>query len=48
MPIATGERIGSVNIDIYETQNGDTFFYIQGNNEKIIPMLDYFSKLFRN
>lgn len=41
MPILTGQRIGNVNIDVYKTQDGQTFFYIQGNDRNVIPILDY-------
>lgn len=40
MPIS-GENIGDVHISVYETQNGETFFYLKADNEKVLPMLDY-------
>lgn len=40
MPIS-GQCIGNINIDVYETSNGETFFYMEGSNPNLIPMLDY-------
>ncbi len=40
MPIA-GESIGSVHINVYETPSGETFFYLNADNENVLPMLDY-------
>ncbi len=39
MPI-TGQHVGNIKIDIYSTSAGDTFFYIEGSNKNIVPVLD--------
>ena len=40
MPIS-GKSIGDVHISVYETPNGEPFFYLKADNEKVLPMLDY-------
>lgn len=40
MPI-TGEHIGNVNVQVFETSDGETLVYIEGNNRRVVPILDY-------
>ena len=35
------ELIGDVHINVCEAPNGDTFFYIEGTNKKVLPIINY-------
>lgn len=35
-----GKIVGSINITVCETNDGMNFFDVQGNTEKILPVLD--------
>ena len=36
-----GKNIGDIHINVYETQNGNNFFYIEATNKEVLPILDY-------
>ena len=39
MPII-GKILGDINISVYKTPDGKTFFYIKADNEDLLPLLD--------
>ena len=43
MPIAW-ENVGAVHISVYEDANGENLFYINADNEHLLPVLDYIEK----
>lgn len=44
MDTFTGEMIGGIHINVYQTEEGLKFFELQGDNEKILPVLDVIEK----
>lgn len=48
IPILEGKRIGTVDVEVYETLAGEIFFYIQGSNKRTIPILDYLENSLEN
>ena len=45
MEVITAEMIGVINIVVYKTVDGDSFFKIQGNNDNLLPVLDVIEDL---
>lgn len=40
MPIE-GKIVGDIHVNVCETPQGATFYYLKGNNKEVIPILDY-------
>ena len=40
MEVAAAEMIGTINIVVYKTSSGDSFFKLQSDDEDLLPLLD--------
>lgn len=40
MPI-TGKMVGDVHISVYETPEGKNLFYLEADNNNVLPVLNY-------
>lgn len=40
MPIK-GKIVGDIHINVCKTSEGSTFFYLQADNKKVLPVLDF-------
>ncbi len=40
MPIK-GKVVGNIHINVCKTSEGSTFFYLQADNKKVVPVLDF-------
>lgn len=36
-----GKIIGDIHINVCEAPNDNTFFYVQGSNKNVLPVIDY-------
>ncbi|MCI8620780.1 MAG: hypothetical protein HFJ50_02985 [Clostridia bacterium] len=37
----TGTSIGFIQVEVFKTENNLNFFYLQANNGKVLPVLDF-------
>ena len=40
----TGEIVGDIHINVYKTQSGNTFYYVEATNKDVLPELDHIEK----
>ena len=43
-----GKIIGNINICVFQTPDGYNFFYLQGTDKKVLPILDCIESFLEN